>query len=84
LFQNDLWTYLLATWNLNTQDLVGKGEYRFSLDNGKFVIQSQVAGTYRLEDTEYIPMQVTDWGNSTQQPYTSIDLQDLAIPLDIA
>ena len=84
MFQNDLWTYLLAKWNENTQDLVGKGNYRFSIDNGKFVIKSQVTDTYRIEETEYIPMQVTDWGNSTQQPYTTIDLQDLAIPLDIA
>ena len=84
MFQNDLFTYLKTTFNNNTHDVVASGDYFFSVDNGKFVIETQPSGTYRIEETEYVPFQVTDWGNSTQQPYTTIDLQDLAIPLDIA
>jgi hypothetical protein len=84
LFQNDLFTYLLTTFNSNTQDIVASGDYFFSIDNGKFIIETQVTGTYRIEETEYVPFQVTDWGNSTQQPYVTVDLQDLALPLQIA
>jgi hypothetical protein len=84
LFQNDLWTYLLSKLNENTQGLTFNGDYFFSLDNGKFTIESQVEGTYRIEETEYIPCQITDWGNVTQQPYKNIDKVDWALPLSIA
>lgn len=84
MFQSELQEYLITKLNLNSQGLVYKGDYMFSIDlKGNFTYQTQISGTYRLEDTEYLPVQIVDWRN-TPQPFKDIDLQDVVAALRIA
>lgn len=84
MFQSSLQEYLITTFNTNTQGLVAKGDYLYDIDlNGNFVLNTQIDGTYRTEETEYLPAQVIEWRN-TPQPYKRIDLQDLAVPFRIS
>ncbi len=83
MFQSELQEYLITKFNLNTKSLVGKGDYIFAIDvKGNFTYQTQVTGTYRLEDTEYLPIQIVDWRN-TPQPFKDIDLQDVVAAMRI-
>lgn len=81
MFQNDLNTYFQTKLNLNTQSMQFKGDYLFSVDDGKFVIES--LDGYKVVETNYTPFQVEDWRN-TSQPYKRIDLQDIVAPITFA
>ena len=83
MFQNELQKYLIEKMNLNTAGLTFNGDYLFNFDNGTFKIETQIEGTYRIEETQYIPTQITDW-RTTVQPYASIDLQDVVVPFTFA
>ena len=80
MFQSSLNTYLLEKLNLNTQGITFSGDYLFGVNDGKFIIEEQIPGTYRLEETQVVPMQIEDWRNTTQ-PYSRIDLQDVVAPI---
>ena len=81
MIQEDLNTYVINKLNENTQGITFNGGFIFVIDNGAFVVKTQVG--YTITETDYVPTFIPDW-RATVNPFKNVDMQEYIQPISFA